>query len=381
MVAHILHSIKKSIITVSAANNFFSKSNSNQLKKLQKERSFEKSMSYLDWDYHLSNRRTALGLLKRIESVKGKIDNQLIKLSDEYALDVLGWKGFAPWLYVYSAVNQEFKEGWIPANYFGKIVVPQLKGNYGTIADCNSLTSRLFKSSLFPDYVYYTNEVWFSREYKVLKKSEVTEMINKVSENFIYKIDNSVQGKGVHIVENNKFDIEKLQILGNGVLQKYINQHSFFKSMMPNSVATLRVTSVIDDNGIVSIRACFLRLGRSSDTHVKSASHIRIPVNLTTGKLEKHGYSTNFIQIESHPDTNFVFENKQIPNFNDCISAAQTLHKMVPFTRSVGWDMIIDSNNNVQVMEWNGSHHDIKFGEVTQGPCFSDLGWDRLPKQ
>ena len=53
---------------------------------------------------------------------------------------------------------------------------------------------------------------------------------------------------------------------------------------------------------------------------------------------------------------------------------------MVPFARSIGWDMIVDNNNEIQVMEWNGSHNDIKFSEATQGPCFSNLGWEKLWK-
>jgi hypothetical protein len=29
-------------------------------------------------------------------------------------------------------------------------------------------------------------------------------------------------------------------------------------------------------------------------------------------------------------------------------------------------------------MEWNGEHNDVKSSEATQGPCFSDLNWERL---
>jgi hypothetical protein len=101
---------------------------------------------------------------------------------------------------------------------------------------------------------------------------------------------------------------------------------------------------VIDEKGIVSIRACYLRIGRTSDTHVKSATHIRIPVNISNGQLDKYGYTTNWLQIEKHPDTDFLFENRQIPDFNKLMKTAINLHKMVPFTRIIGWDMILDVN-------------------------------------
>lgn len=302
-------------------------------------------------------------------------------MSDEYALDILGWKGYAPWLYVYSAINQTFKEGWIPDNYYGKVVVPKLKGNYGTIAGYNSLTSRLLKTSLFPDLMYYVNGIWTTNEYEIISEKEVIVNAFKESEKLVYKIDNSLQGKGIFFIQRDNFNIEYLEQLGNGVLQKYIRQHPFFYDIMPNSVATLRITSVINDEGLASVRSCYLRVGRNSDTHVKSDSQIKVPINFQTGELNMYGYTSKWIKLEKHPDTGFIFKNKKIPNFYKCIDAAVNLHKMIPFARTVGWDMIINKKNNVQVMEWNGAHNGIKFSEAKQGPCFADLGWENLWKE
>jgi hypothetical protein len=337
--------------------------------------------SYKSWKYHNTHKKTALHALKSIESEKGKTDKKIIKLSDDYATEVLGWKGYAPWLYVYAALNQKFIEGWIPDNYYGRVVVPKLKGDYGTISEYNSLTSRLLNSPLFPDCFYRANGLWISPDYQVLSEKQVEEIANNENKKLVYKIDNSLQGRGVHFFEKGNFKIEKLKSLGNGVLQRFINQHPFFNEIVPNSVATVRITSYINEKGIVEVRACYLRVGRSSDTHVKSASHIRIPVNISTGALDKYGYTTNWLQIEKHPDTDFSFEFKQIPYFEKFIEATKDLHKKVPFTRSIGWDMTMDDQNNVQVMEWNGTHNDIKFSEATQGPCYADLGWSELWKK
>jgi hypothetical protein len=32
-------------------------------------------------------------------------------------------------------------------------------------------------------------------------------------------------------------------------------------------------------------------------------------------------------------------------------------------------------------MEWNALHNDIKFSEATQGPCFTDLRWERFARR
>jgi len=335
---------------------------------------------YLTYEYHKALNDSAKKTLKSIESVKGKTDSKMIRLSDEYAGDVLGWKGYAPWLYVYSAVAETFKEGWIPDNYYGRIVVPSLKGDYGKIANLKALTSKIFNEDAFPDLVYYTNGLFFSRDYEVLQPEKVKDLVFRNSDKIVFKSDNSVRGFGISFFEKASFDVIKIKKLGNGVIQGYINQHSFFKEFMPNSVATLRVTTTVSKMGDCTVRACFLRIGRSVDTHINSESRILIPINLKTGELYDQGFMPNWSTTDRHPDTGISFANKRIPNFASCISIALDLHKLLPLAQCIGWDMIVDENDNVKIMEWNGSHNGIKFSEATQGPCFSDLGWEILWK-
>lgn len=337
--------------------------------------------SYLNLKYHLMHKETATNVLKGIEKVKGKTDPKLIHEANNYALKVLGWKGYAPWLYVYCAISQSFKYGWIPDNYYGKVIVPKMKGNYGIISDYNGLTSRLFDSVNFPDYLYRINGLWLNTDYEVISDKEVESILFKQIDKLVFKMDNSVQGKGVFFIEKNKFNFLELKKFGNGVIQKYIEQHPFFNDIMPNSVATLRITSIVTNDGDVSVRACYLRVARSEDTHVRSSSHIRIPINIETGMLNNYGFDTDWLELNEHPDTYFIFKNKVIPNFEKCINTVLELHKKVTFSRVIGWDVIIDKNNIIQVMEWNGYHNDIKFSEATQGPCFSDLEWEHLWKK
>jgi hypothetical protein len=196
----------------------------------------------------------------------------------------------------------------------------------------------------------------------------------------VFKVDNSLQGKSIFFFEKKTFDIDKIKLLGNGLFQRYIVQHKLFDSFAPNSVATLRITSAVDDDGGISIRACYLRLGRYKDTHVQSKSHIRIPVNLSSGEFSAEGYLTNWLTVDEHPDTKLRFSGCKIPLFSQCISTVLELHKKVPFARCVGWDVTVDNDENVRLMEWNAENNDIKFSEATQGPCFADLRWERLSR-
>jgi len=317
-------------------------------------------------------------LLKNIESERGKIDQKLKKRAQEYACEVLGWAGYAPWLKVYSAMTGEFKEGWMPDNYYGWVVVPKMKGAYGEIAKIKPLAEKLLNTDRLPNIAYYVNGLFFSPEWEVLAPETVEKYIFKHDSRLVYKTDHSSQGKGVHFLTKETFNVEKIRKTGNGVFQKYINQHDFFKELMPNSVATLRLTSVVEDDGSVSCRAAYLRMGRNEDTHVKSATAVKVPIDLKTGKLYEKGYLTDWRSIDRHPDTNTLFAGKEMPKFHECVSYVIKTHQEVSYCRSIGWDLIVDNNEEIQLMEWNGTCNDIKFSEATQGPCFADLGWEKL---
>ena len=331
-----------------------------------------------DYQYHRDHRMSAHKTLKNIEKVKGKTNPKFLALSDEYAKEVLGWEGYAPWLYVYCAAAGIFKEGWIPDNYYGRVVMPAIKGRYGHFISIKPITNIFFRSRVFPDIAYYVNGIFFTHEQEFLAENKVRDILFAASDTVVFKSDSSYRGEGVFFFNKGSFDVRKVRSLGNGVFQEYIQQHGFFDEIMPSSVATLRMTSVMDKNGNFSIRACYLRVGRRKDTHVKSHSAIRIPVDPANGELSEYGYLTNWAAIERHPDSGFVFSGQRIPFFDKCASIVLNLHKSMPYVRCIGWDLCVDNNNDVKMMECNGGHNGIKFTEATQGPCFADLGWEKL---
>jgi hypothetical protein len=75
-----------------------------------------------------------------------------------------------------------------------------------------------------------------------------------------------------------------------------------------------------------------------------------------------------------------LYAGKKIPNFQNCVSTVLELHQQLPYVRCIGWDLIVDEQEQINLMEWNGLDNDIKVSEATQGPCFSDMGWEHLWK-
>ena len=111
---------------------------------------------------------------------------------------------------------------------------------------------------------------------------------------------------------------------------------------------------------------------------MRSRTHVRVSVDTKTGQFADAGYLSDWTETPCHPDTKVGFTGNVVPAFKACTEIVLKLHGRFPFAQSIGWDTIVDRNNSLKVMEWNGDHNDIKFSEATQGPCFADLGWETL---
>ena len=332
--------------------------------------------------YHQASNKEAEKILRSIKNERGILNPHFKKLSEEYAQDVFGNKHFAPWLNVYAETAETFKTGWIPDNYYGFFVVPYKSSFYGIMSSgIKSLTQKLLTTSCLPDIAYYVSGLFFTSSWEVIPIGLVSKYLFSSNDKIVYKEDNSYQGKGIYIFTQETFSTEKIQHIGNGVFQSYIEQHHFFNEIMPESVATLRLTTVIEDDGTASCRAAMIRFGRKDDCYCKWAADIKIPVNIQTGQLNEKGYMPDWRTLFFHPDTLISFEGKEIPKFEACVDHAKQWHLSVPFTRAIGWDLIVNGQEEIQLMELNGGHNDIKFSEATQGPCFADMGWEKLWKE
>ncbi|ADG17363.1 sugar-transfer associated ATP-grasp domain-containing protein [Paraburkholderia atlantica] len=328
--------------------------------------------------FHHDHGLQARRILERLESKYGKADPNNLRLADTYARDVFGDPVYAPWLRVYTAFCGTFKEGWIPDNYYGIVVVPHMKGWYGKISSLKPISRLIFDGDELPDLAYFANGLFFTDKSVVVPERDLKDVVFEHTERVAFKLDGSGQGNGVYFFDRANFDPAVIRSLGNGVIQTFIDQHSLFTAFASKPVATLRFTTVVDDAGRISVRACYLRLGRAEDTHVLADREICVSVNLETGELCDQGYMSDWGAVEAHPDSGVHFAGVKIPCFDKCKATVLRLHRKIPFARCIGWDLTVDANDQVKLMEWNGKHNDVKFSEATQGPCFADLNWERL---
>lgn len=325
--------------------------------------------------YHAMHKKHAQQVLHNIELDQGKLPPSLKAQCDHYAQQRLGHRKYAPWLYVYAAMQGTFKDGWLPCNYYGHAIVRDIDQGYGTISDLKPLTNRLLLSNQLPDLLYVNNGYLIEpNNYHIVSNARATQLLFDENSQVIFKPNASIQGKGVRLYSQSQW--AQARPASNGVVQKIIQQHDFFDALFPHPGATLRITTGLDATGQASVRAAYLRLGRSqhnSATHVQSNSAVRIAVDLHSGALANTGYLANWRSCERHPDSHAGFQGQVIPVFAQACRTVEQLHNRYPFVLTIGWDVSINQQAQVEIMEWNTAHNDIKFSEASQGPCFKDI--------
>lgn len=330
--------------------------------------------------YHKEQNEEAYRMLKLVENETGKLSSKNKKLCKEYALDVFGDKKYTPWLMSYSAYSHQFEEGWIPDNYYGEYVVPALKGDYGRICNRTAVVNRLLNDTNCLDIGYYVNNLFLNANNEVLNVDSFKKSLFENNKKVVFKIENSLQGKGIYFFDKKTFDVKLIKQLGNGVFQSFIKQHPFFNQFNDSAVATIRLTSVCKDDGEIEVRAGYFRFGRTGDTHVISSRQMRIPIDIKKGTLYDVAFYPKSEFTKRLPDNDIEYAGMELPSFNHCVSEIKRMHRLIPFIRCIGWDVILDEKENVRIIELNGGHNGITFNEMVQGPCFKGLGWENLRK-
>jgi len=328
--------------------------------------------------FHKIHRQAAFSEIRNIEKLNGqKLTPLMRKRADEYAAEVFGDKNYAPWLYFYSAFCGKFKEGWIPANFYSRYVIPD-KGLLG-LAITKTFSKIVLRTEALPDIAYHINGLLFDKNFSPINLSELRQIIGKGSDVFI-KINQSVRGKGVSKVNVEAINEKTFKNIGNCVIQYAVKQHPFFDEIVTGSLSSIRVVTVRNIQGKIEFRGSYLKLSRQGKEWFQSEDGIFVPVVNNDGMLDSCCYTLNFQRLTKHPDSNFSFSNTYLPKFQEAVNICVKLHSSIPHFPIVGWDIAVDQNEMIKVIEWNAGipHPGIKTLEGTIGPCFTGLNWEQL---
>ena len=147
-----------------------------------------------------------------------------------------------------------------------------------------------------------------------------------------------LNGKDVSIT-----DLERMVGLNGYLIQEKIRQCSEVSHIYPNSINTIRLTTVKNKSSI-DILPPLLRVGtHGNNVDNWAVGGLAIGIDPDKGCLKRFGfYKPQYgRKTEIHPDTGIVFEGYMIPYIRESIEMAKYFHNRLPDVHSIGWDIAI----------------------------------------
>ncbi len=222
----------------------------------------------------------------------------------------------------------------------------------------------------------------YDSDYNIITMEKADSIMNDASvdlEDFIIKPSVATcGGKGIKRFSDLRLksisDIKKEY--PNAIIQRIIKQSDCLRRLNASSLNTIRISSLILNDGTLVIPAAVMRMGANgSIVDNVSSGGIFVGVDIASGTLKGYGYSRMTGQYErflAHPNSKVIFKNYKIQGFYKIIELIRNNARYLPKTRLLGWDFTLDSNNDPVMIEVNIEDHELEMMQLVNGPYFGN---------
>lgn len=136
------------------------------------------------------------------------------------------------------------------------------------------------------------------------------------------------------------------------IIEEGIHQHEDLAAFCPDSVNTVRVTTLQDEYGCHFLYA-ILRMGVGSAVDNFHAGGIAAGIDVETGKVETDAVDLDGIVYRENPATGKDIRGFQVPHWDQLRAACETAAARIPDVALIGWDFAI-TPDGVDLVEGNG---------------------------
>jgi len=177
--------------------------------------------------------------------------------------------------------------------------------------------------------------------------------------------------------------IEELysEVIKSGFLfQETLKQHPELDRLNPSCLNTIRFDTFIDKDGNIEVISAYIRMS-ISNSHIDNihAGGCMVGINLENGKLKKVGYPTikyGAQLLTAHPITKTIFENFNLPYFNEAKELVLKIASLIPGLRLVGWDVAIGNEGPVLIEgnpKYGAANNDLTQGGYRSNSVFRKI--------
>ncbi|MBR2398389.1 MAG: hypothetical protein IKA96_00315, partial [Alistipes sp.] len=147
-----------------------------------------------------------------------------------------------------------------------------------------------------------------------------------------------------------------------------ISQCDKMASLNPTSLNTVRITTYKRQSDVV-VLFTVIRMGRKGAVvDNASAGGLYCGVN-QNGSLKKEAYTLTPFSKTEISDNGVRFEEFVVPKYEEMIALVKQWHNELPYAKIIGWDLAVDENEDIVLVEINATPPPGLFQAAT-GPAF-----------
>ena len=319
----------------------------------------------------------------RIKQFKGKSDKNA--LSSKQIKEIKNF--YKPYKIPHLSFHRYFTE---KTGEFSAIYIPQdiyvgyIDPYFNNLREAKYIDNKCYYDMLFhqllqPQLVLKRmNGIWLDSCKKPVDNTEMRTIIELEHDGlFVKEAQVSAGGHGVLFVDSSDDAYDIIMDFANKietdiVIQRRLYQHADCAKFNSSSVNSLRIYSILNKNGSVTIYSSVLRMG-VGDTRVDNYASGGVSCGITDdGYLRKYAYNKKGERVEKHPYTGVVFEGCKIPSWDKAVTLVKNTHPTISHFRSVSWDIMINKAGEPVLIEANLCRGGIDLLQLCNGPLFKE---------
>lgn len=127
------------------------------------------------------------------------------------------------------------------------------------------------------------------------------------------------------------------------MVESFAVQHPKLQELSPSGVNTVRIFTLIDDQGGCRVLGCRLRISVNSPVDNLAAGNLAAPIDESKGMVNGPGVYSDITRASEtvHPVTGTLIEGFQVPYWPETLAMVREASLKHPQNRSIGWDVVI----------------------------------------
>ena len=224
-------------------------------------------------------------------------------------------------------------------------------------------------------YIRCANGLLTDSNYNIIDIEEAASILCKKEKFFIKPTIDSCSGKDCRIcIPKEDYDnltrekiLDILKNYGkNYIVQKVVKNSEELKKLNPTSLNSFRIITYILDGKIYHMPIS-LKMGRSNG-YLDNAHAGGIFIGIDDeGNLSEYAHSEFGENFDKHPDTNVIFKGYKIARVPQVLEVAHKLQTLFPHVGCINWDLTIDENGNIVLIEGNMRNGSIWHPQMANG--------------